>query len=54
MVTGVRSPHSLMNPDVALYGESHRLWSGDEARAFAAIAGIPSQLAAAAGEAPSW
>ena len=54
LVTGVRSPHSLMNPEVASYGESHRLWTGDEARAFAAIAGIPSQLAAAAGSMPSW
>jgi argininosuccinate synthase len=54
LVTGVRSPMSLMDPAVATYGESHRLWSGDEARAFAAIAGIPSRLAAAAGEAPPW
>jgi argininosuccinate synthase len=54
LVTGVRSPHSLMDPSVAAYGESHRLWSGDEARAFAAVAGIPSQLAAAAGEVPPW
>jgi argininosuccinate synthase len=53
-VDGVRSPHSLMNPEVAAYGESHRLWSGDEARAFAAIAGIPSRLAAGAGEVPPW
>jgi argininosuccinate synthase len=53
-IDGVRSPHSLMDPSVASYGESHRLWSGDEARAFAAIAGIPSRLAAAAGEVPSW
>ncbi len=53
-IDGVRSPHSLMDPSVASYGESHRLWSGAEARAFAAIAGIPSQLAAAAGEVPSW
>ncbi|MCU0305223.1 MAG: argininosuccinate synthase [Thermoanaerobaculales bacterium] len=54
LVTGVRSPMSLIDPAVATYGESHRLWSGEEARAFAAIAGIPSRLAAAAGEAPSW
>jgi len=54
MVTGVRSPHSLMDPEVAAYGESHQLWTGDEAEAFAAIAGIPSRLAAAAGKTPSW
>jgi len=53
-VDGVRSPHSLMDPKVASYGESHRLWTGDESRAFAAIGAIPSQLAAAAGEVPSW
>jgi len=54
IVVGVRSPHSLMDPKVASYGESHRLWTGDEARAFAAIGAIPSQLASAAGEVPSW
>jgi len=54
LVNGVRSPHSLMDPSVASYGESHRLWTGDEAQAFASIAGIPSQLAAAAGEVPPW
>jgi argininosuccinate synthase len=54
LVTGVRSPHSLMDPEVAAYGERHSLWTGDEARAFAAIASIPSQLAAAAGKMPSW
>ena len=54
LVDGVRSPNSLMDPSVASYGESHRLWTGDEAQAFASIAGIPSQLAAAAGEVPPW
>lgn len=54
LIDGVRSPYSLMNPEVAAYGESHRLWTGDEARAFAAIAGIPSRLAAGAGEVPPW
>jgi argininosuccinate synthase len=54
LVTGVRSPYALMNPEVARYGESHALWSGDEARAFAAISGLPSRLAAAAGEVPPW
>ncbi|MGH7538028.1 MAG: argininosuccinate synthase [Gemmatimonadales bacterium] len=47
-VTGVRSPHSLMDPSVATYGEEPRLWSGDEARAFARVAAIPSLLAARA------
>jgi len=54
LVEGVRSPHSLMDPSVASYGESHRLWTGAEAQSFASIASIPSQLAAAAGEVPKW
>jgi argininosuccinate synthase len=52
--TGVRSPHSLMDTSVARYGESHALWSGEEARAFAKIAAIPSLLAASHGEAEPW
>ena len=47
-VTGVRSPYSLMDPAVATYGEEPRLWTGDEARAFARVAAIPSLLAARA------
>ncbi|MEZ4456445.1 MAG: argininosuccinate synthase [Gemmatimonadales bacterium] len=46
MVTGTRSPFSLMDRSVATYGEENRLWSGDEARAFARIGAIPSLLAA--------
>ena len=48
-VTGARSPHSMMDPAVATYGEENRLWTGDEARAFARIAAIPSLLAVRAG-----
>ncbi len=44
--TGVRSPYSLMQPSVARYGESHALWTGEEARAFAKLAAVPSLLAA--------
>lgn len=44
-VVGARSPHTLLDPEVAIYGEENRLWSGDEARAFARIAAIPSLLA---------
>ncbi len=47
-VTGTRSPYSLMDPTVATYGEEPRLWTGDEARAFARVAAIPSLLAARA------
>jgi len=53
-VTGVRSPFSLMDTGIARYGESHALWSGDEARAFAKLAAIPSLLAARAGETAPW
>ena len=53
-VTGVRSPNSLMDAGVARYGESHALWSGEEARAFAKIAAIPSLLAARHGEVGPW
>lgn len=48
MVTGARSPHSMMDPAVATYGEENRLWTGDEARDFARVAAIPSLLAARA------
>jgi argininosuccinate synthase len=50
LVTGTRSPFSMMDRSVATYGEENRLWSGDEARAFARIGAIPSLLAARAGE----
>ena len=50
LVTGARSPYSMMDRSVATYGEENRLWSGDEARAFARVAAIPSLLAARAGD----
>jgi argininosuccinate synthase len=48
-VDGVRSPHSMMNPEVASYGESNRLWSGDEAKGFAKLHGVQQLLARRAG-----
>jgi hypothetical protein len=36
----------MMDTSVATYGEENRLWTGDEARAFARIAAVPSLLAA--------
>jgi argininosuccinate synthase len=53
-VTGTRSPHSMMDPAVATYGEENRLWTGDEARSFARVAAIPSLLAARAEEPRPW
>jgi argininosuccinate synthase len=47
-VVGTRSPHSMMDSSVATYGEENRLWTGDEARAFARVAAVPSFLAARA------
>ncbi|HEU4682627.1 MAG TPA: argininosuccinate synthase domain-containing protein [Gemmatimonadales bacterium] len=47
-IVGARSPHSMMDPSVATYGEENRLWTGDEARAFARVAAVPSLLAARA------
>jgi argininosuccinate synthase len=44
-VVGTRSPHSMMDRSVATYGEENRLWTGDEARAFARVAAVPSLLA---------
>jgi len=45
LVTGTRSPFSMMDRSVATYGEEHRLWTGEEARAFARIGAIPELLA---------
>lgn len=47
-VVGTRSPHSMMDPAVATYGEENRLWTGEEARAFARVSAVPSLLAARA------
>jgi hypothetical protein len=38
----------MMDTSVATYGEENRLWTGDEARAFARVAAVPSLLAARA------
>ncbi len=35
----------MMDPAVATYGEENRLWTGDEARAFARVGAIPALLA---------
>lgn len=50
-VTGTRSPHSMMDPAVATYGEDNRLWTGEEAKHFSRVAAIPSLLAMRAGAA---
>ncbi|HEY3934366.1 MAG TPA: argininosuccinate synthase domain-containing protein, partial [Gemmatimonadales bacterium] len=45
IVTGARSPFSMMDRAVATYGEENRLWTGDEARAFARVGAVPELLA---------
>lgn len=52
-VDGARSPYSMMNPEVASYGESNRLWTGEEARGFAKLYGVQQLLARRAGGDPS-
>lgn len=47
-VLGATSPYSLMNADIAKYGESSSMWSGAEAAAFCKIYGLQDGLIAAA------
>ncbi len=49
LVTGARSPHSMMDRSVATYGEENRLWTGDDARSFAKVGSIPELLSKRAG-----
>jgi argininosuccinate synthase len=45
LVTGARSPYSMMDTAVATYGEENRLWTGEESKAFARVGAIPELLA---------
>ncbi len=45
-VTGARSPYSLFDPSVAVYGERHELWTGADAEAFTRLSALPALLAA--------
>ena len=49
VVEGLRSPHSLMDPQIASYGEANTLWNGAEAEAFGKIFGVSQLLSARAG-----
>jgi hypothetical protein len=40
----------MMDTSIATYGEENRLWTGDEARAFARVSAVSSLLAARANE----
>lgn len=48
MVTGIRSPWSIMDVQRTAYGESTSLWTGEEARGYAKIHGTTQWLAAQA------
>jgi argininosuccinate synthase len=43
-VTGTRSPHSLMDPTVAVYGEGATGWTGEHAEGFARLYGLGAAL----------
>lgn len=45
IIKGCKSPYSLMNPDVAIYGEENVMWSGADVRGFSKIYGLQSILA---------
>ncbi len=44
-VVATRSPYSMMNPEVATYGETARTWDGAEAAAFVKLYGLQDTLA---------
>ena len=50
VVTGTRSPHSLMDPDVAVYGEGAAGWTGEQAEGFARLYGLAAALGHRAAE----
>ncbi|MCA9244050.1 MAG: argininosuccinate synthase [Phycisphaerales bacterium] len=55
-VVATESPYSMMNPEVATYGETARTWNGAEAAAFVKLYGLQDMLAqraAAIGDAAS-
>ena len=51
-VTGVRSPHSMMDSESGVYGEMPKLWDGQDTRGYAKIVAVPARLhrSAAGGE----
>jgi argininosuccinate synthase len=49
-IPGCRSPYSLMDTQVATYGEESHAWTGEEARAFARLQAMQSVLARRAWE----
>lgn len=39
IVTGIESPHDLMNPKFGAYGEMNKGWTGEDVKGFARIFG---------------
>jgi argininosuccinate synthase len=48
-VRGVRSPYSMLAPELARYGEENALWDGRDAEGFATIYGTQQLLSGLAG-----
>ena len=49
-VTGVRSPHSMMDQQSGVYGETPKLWDGRDVRGYGKIAAVPARLHRGAGD----
>lgn len=45
IISGVKSPYSLMDSEIAIYGEENSQWSGKDAEGFGKIYGLQSALA---------
>ena len=43
-VTGVRSPHSMMDSGSGVYGEMPKLWGGQDTRGYGKIVAVPARL----------
>ena len=43
-VTGVRSPHSMMDSQNGVYGEMPKLWDGRDAKGYGKIVAVPAKL----------
>lgn len=44
IIKGCRSPYSLMNPEIAVYGEENMMWNSRDVAGFSKIYAIPSVL----------
>ena len=51
LVTGVRSPHSMLDQQSGVYGETPKLWDGQDVRGYGKIVAVPARLHKGAGAA---